>query len=589
MKKHTEVTVWEDRIERSEKLRKKKIKETKVYIDFYKGAQWGDVKYPFGYKPTINLFFPHIKTQIPSLYFQNPKWYVKPYGNVTDELKQASQLAQSYLNHYIATKMNRKLKMQIRLAITDAHFWFGAVKSGYFADFETNENFGKPKIIGNDGETPIYDLDKKTGDYKLDGDKEIVKSEKFIVMRKSPASFIFDTECDNYFEEGRYIIEQIVKPLKDVKKNKIYENTSDLRASFITKVGVSGLTETDLKSVEYAELLEDLERVILYEIYDLENNKLKVIAEGGERFLRNESMPEGIDEHPYSFLVFNTIPDEIYPLSDLRSLKSIQEDYNMGRAMIMEHAKRFARKYGYLEGAIEEDELEKLKDPADGTLFKVKDMPLSKIIEPLQDAPLDPSVYANFEQSKQDFREVGGSTESERGVVERRKTAYEASKINEGVGLRKADRRSLVEDFMADAGYRLLLSMQTNLSQEDQVDMGGNWTEVTRDKIKGKMSVIVEVGSCAPKIPEFERQDIVTLAQVLPMFPPEIIQVKLNFDGLITSLARSFDTLEASELLNTPEVQKQKQDQIDKMKQVELAIKGGIDKPKGGGGQNAPV
>jgi hypothetical protein len=294
-------------------------------------------------------------------------------------------------------------------------------------------------------------------------------------------------------------------------------------------------------------------------------------------------MPDGINEHPYSFLVFNTIPDEIYPISDLKPLKAIQEDYNMGRAMIMNHAKRFARKYGYIEGAIEEEELEKLVDPADGTLFKVKDMPLSKIIEPLQDAPLDPAVYANFDQAKMDFREVGGSTESERGVVERRKTAYEASKINEGVGLRKADKRSLVEDFMADVGTKLLLSMQTNLTMESQVEAEGNWQEITRDKIKGNMSVRVEVGSCAPKIPEFERQDIVALAQIIPMFPPEIIQVKLNFDGLINTIARSFDTIDAAELLNDEATQKQIKDQMDKRKDVELAIKGQI------GQKNAPV
>jgi hypothetical protein len=54
----------------------------------------------------------------------------------------------------------------------------------------------------------------------------------------------------------------------------------------------------------------------------------------------------------------------------------------------------------------------------------------------------------------------------------------------------------------------------------------------------------------------------------------------------LKTVARSFDTMEESELINSPEVQKQIQGKIDQMKQVELAIKSGIDKK---GQTNAPV
>ena len=580
MKRHTEVTIWADRIERGKKLRKKKLKDARVFIDYYKGKQWGELKYPLGYKTIINLIFPHIKTQLPSLYFQNPKWFVNALNIQQDG--ESADIAEKFLNYYVKYNMKTQLKKQIRLAIMDAIFWFGAIKSGYIADIESNKNFGMPKILGYEGETPIYDFDIN-GEVKIDKNEENVKNEKFVAIRKSPAAFIFDTEGDNCFEEGRYIIEEIIKPYDEVLKNKKYSNTKGLEATFITKIGLNDIDEKTLKTDEYRELYDDLKRIVLYEIYDLDNNKLKVVAEGGEKFLRDDDMPESIDRHPYSFLVFNTIPDEIYPISDIDPLRQIQDNFNIERGLILEHAKRDGRKYGYIEGMIDDDEMEKLKSPEDGTLFKVKELPLGKCIEPLADAPLDPTVYASFGQSKEDFREVGGSTESERGVVERRKTAYEASKINEGVGLRKADRRSLVEDFSADVGHKLVTSMQANMESETTMPEGET---VNQNKNQGKFKVSVEVGSCAPKIPEFERQDIVALLQTLPMFPQEMVQVTVNFGGLLKAVARSFDTMEESELINTPEDQKRIQGQIDQMKQVELAIKSGIDKK---GQTNAPV
>ena len=251
--------------------------------------------------------------------------------------------------------------------------------------------------------------------------------------------------------------------------------------------------------------------VTLYEIYDLEHDKLIVLAEDHDEFLRDENIPDGIEGSPYEFLRFNEIPDELHPLSDIKNLKPIQEEHNLGRAMIMTHAKRFGRKYGYKDGTFppgEEDaEMEKLKDPEDGGFFKyAEEMPI-----PMLDAPLDSAVYQNFQQTSIDFHKVGGSTEHERGTVERRKTAFEAGQISKEAGIRKEDRKSLTEDFAAGVGAKLLQSFQANLTIEQAVEIAGQagmqWQNISRENITGQFTVGVEIGSAAPAIPEFERQD----------------------------------------------------------------------------------
>jgi len=573
------LNVWRDRIERSKKFRKKQLKDVAKYIQFLEGNQWGDRKVSLSEKPVVNLIFSHIKTQLPYLYFQNPQFYCRPKqtfnARFMEALARDAQLAQIFLNYYTKENLGIELKKQVRLAILDAFFSFGTIKVGYSGNFEVNTNFGKNKVLGEeiDG-TPIYETDPITGEVLKDDEENILTNEAFYARRTSPMHMLFDPEIENYFEDGRYIGQEIVKSLHDVKNSSLYENTDNLEASFNIQ---PTMEVEDDKLPDHPELEADLQRITIYELYDLEHDKLLVVADGHDEFLRDEKTPDGIEGSPYEFLRFNEVPDKPYPMSDIKPLKPIQEEYNMGRGMIMTHAKRYGRKYGYKEGDFPGDEgvteMDKLKDPEDGIFFKYwENMPI-----PLEDAQLDPAVYANFQQTLIDFREAAGSTEMERGVVERRKTAYEASKISGGGEIRKGDRRSLVADFMAGIGHKLLQSMQSNLTLENAVEIAGElgkqWKTINRESISGDYTVGVEIGSLAPKIPELERQELMSVFQFLSQMPPELVMLKVNFGGILKSLPKYFPLLTANEILNSPEEEQKMMQFLTAMKQKQQQAK----------------
>lgn len=572
-----EIVVWFDRIERGKKLRTKKLKEVKKFIQYYKNNQWAEIT---GYKekPTINMIFAYIKSQIPFLYFQNPKWYVKPKPGHAVDAVDNSETATILLNYYVNENLRITLKKQMRLAILDAYFFFGVAKTGYTPELMLNENYGKPKILGYKDEAAIYDIDDVTGEAKVDTQEELVVSDKFASRRLSPACMIFDTECQNYFDDGRYIIEEISLPLEDVKNDSRYEHTEDLKPSYSIKHSL-GLTKDDESKSEYKELFDDLKRITIYEIYDLEHDKLKVVAEGEKNyFLRNEKTPDGIDGHPYSFLTYNDIPDELYPLSDLRILKSSQEEINKSQSLINSHAKRYGRKFAYMENLIDEAEMTKLESGEDGVFFKVKELPLNKAIELLPTAPLDAAVGAYQTTSKMNFDKLSASTEADRGAVERRKTATEARDMSQKGDLRKEDRRSQVEDFAADIGMKLLKSMQANLTVDDAIKIGGegaakNWIQIKdREQINGEFNVGVIVGSMTPKLPEYERADFAQFMQTLSLFPAELVQVKVNFDSILKASSKMFPSLEDIQLLNDDATQKKIQEQIQQKQKVEQLI-----------------
>uniref|UniRef100_A0A6M3KYW4 Putative head tail connector protein n=1 Tax=viral metagenome TaxID=1070528 RepID=A0A6M3KYW4_9ZZZZ len=566
------VKIWEDRIIRSKKIRKAALKEAKQYIDFYEGNQWGSKKTTLSEKPVINLLYAHVKLQVPILYFQNPRWYCRPSGPMAgiEQVVQNAQLAEYLLNYYTKENMGITLKRQIRLAILDAFFSFGTIKVGYVADFEANPNFGKNNVLGEDEQgNPIFEVDTETGNIITDTVEDIVVNEQFYARRISPTVMLFDTEAENYFEDGRYVIQEIVKPTEDIKSSPLYENTEDLEPSYSIKPGID---EVSSKPDDYSELIDDLKRNTIYEIYDLEHDKLLVTADGHTKFLRDEPMPDGIDRLPFEFLRFNEVPDRIYPMSDFKPGKSLQEEINMGRGMIMTHAKRYGRKYGYDDstfGGNAEEEMEKFKDPEDGGMFKLIDAGRPPTV--IQDATLDPAVYANFSQSLVDFREVMGSTENDRGVVERRKTATEAGFLARASGVRKEDRKTLVEDFAGGVGNKLLQSMQANLTAEHAVEIlgpaGKVWQGISKEQIAGQFTTGVEVGSSTQHLPEHERAELVQALQMIAQFPPELVMTKFNFDGLLEKLHMYFPLLEKADLINSPEQQQKMQQWLTQMKQ----------------------
>lgn len=580
-----EVAIWLDRIVRGERLRDKKIKEARRYIEYYKSNQWSDISGNYKEKPVINLVFSHIKSQIPFLYFQNPKWYAKPKQGFFKFAKN-SETATAFLNYYANENMGSSLKKQSRLAILDAFFIFGCIKTAYVADTEANVNFGKPKIKGYDeNNEPIYEME---GDkFVIDETEELPVNEKFVARRTSPARLIFDTECDSYFEEGRYIIEEINVSLSQLKKDKRYKNTATLKESYSIKVG-QALSSSDLEKEENMGVADDVKRTTIYEIWDIENKKLKVVSKGNsDKFLRNIDTPDGVEQHPYSFLVFNTVPDEAYPLSDMRSLKPIQDEHNKSLAMISAHAKKSRRKYGYIESMIDEDQLEVAEGGDDGAMFKVKELPMSKVMDIMPEANLSQSVFDYYNISRGAFDKISATTEADRGAVERKKTAFEASKIYGSADLRKEDRRSLVEDWLSDVGAKLLQTMQSNLTPEDAEEIipegKQSWVQVKdKNQIAGQFSVAVIVGSAAPKLPEYERNDFMMFMQAITQFPPELIKLKVDLNSILEAAAKMFPSLDGIKLLNTEEEQAKIKKEMDEQKRIENLMALNAQMSKGG-------
>jgi len=162
-------------------------------------------------------------------------------------------------------------------------------------------------------------------------------------------------------------------------------------------------------------------------------------------------------------------------------------------------------------------------------------------------------------ESRTDFNEVGSSTEAQRGVTERRKTAGEA-RFQEGHGaVRRGDKQSLVADFIVDTFQNLSKLLQETLTVPQVIKIIGKpgifWTEVSREDIQGEFQFEVEVSELQPRIPEIDRRElsdfILSLSQFLAVLLQNPISLQVfNLQGLVSEFAKNYPSINVEKIMN---------------------------------------
>lgn len=558
------VKKWQQRIAVARKIREEKLKDLKLLMDYYEGIQWhlNDNMTILKDKTTVNLIFSNIKKELPYLYFQNPTPIVNAKRG---EFEFNAFAQQELLKYYTRFNLNTEFKRHVRLAILDAKFSFGILKVSYTPKFSINPNANKPVIAGyDDFNNPIFIIDSETGNVLFEPNETLV-SELYYVERCSPREILIDAECRNFPERAKWIGHEIVKPLKYLKDNDLYKNTENLSRN----VDLSDLFRTTLQKtseeIQAAKELygEDTEKVKFVEIYDFENQELLVLPDNTHWFIREEN----IFLNPFSFLKFNEKPDEFYPIPDVRIEKPLQQEVNIGRSLMITHARRSARKYYYSEdtfrGIDDTEGIEAAKNPDDMTFFKIADY--DKPPEPLKLAVQDPTIFQNLIQSRTDYNEVTSSTEMQRGVTERRKTKGEAFFQEHHAAVRRGDKQSLVADFIVDTYTNLGKLMQHTLTIPQAIQVIGKagifWSQVARKDIQGEFFYEIDVSELRPQIPELDRRELSEFIFALSNFMnavainPILIQI-FNIKGLIGEFAKSYPSINVENILNvnvTPE------------------------------------
>ena len=508
---------WEDRINDAVKDREEWSRQFFVdkSRDYFEGKQNPGMGSEW---IVINKIYSHMQAQLPSLYSVDPYFYVKlkksykPDAQSVVAYEQKGKIRQAYLNYL---KGELDLKVKARLAIQDAHFAYGVLKVHFSADDQENPDSGAI-MTGEDGNPMIED-----GEFLYEPDT-IPINEKYNVSRVHPDDFIWGCESGTLEDKWDWVAEKIRLTKEEARADKRIMQ-SRLEGATREKSTKEGTTKKDYQTDEQK---GDEDVYVLWEIYDLKKKQWLMIADGsGRPVMKPQSLPPGVEDHPYAVLRFTLRDKSPYPIPPISQGIQVQYEYNSARSKVMVHRKRFNRKYEVFEQGLADPDMEiqKLESGEDGTI--IRKQVAQQIVFPISDAPLDPQSYQEIMALNNDMVEILGGSDNMRGIA-RADTATEASLIDKRLEVREGDRMSLVIDWIKTVAKKLDQLVQANITRDEAVRITGPegeaWKLVRTDDyeaIEGEFEYSVNVGATMPRLPQVERSQWLAFLQVVGNFP----------------------------------------------------------------------
>ena len=516
MKQSAYLQFCRDEVRRSKRWRTDQSYEDewKRYIDLYKGKQYNNPS-PND-QLMVNLIFSTVNTMAPSVSVNNPKFVVNS--------RRPEQAAQAVITEEVLNYMWRTYRYQdeFRLAVNDwiivGHGW---TKTGY--------KFTKPpeeKRANVDGADP-----EEASEYGIDDRDDVpgnVESEMYVyddrpfIERISPFDMFVDPDSRNP-KEMCWIAQRTWRPVQDVNVDSRYSPTARKRVSAKTWSRWSNSEgDSDARDDKPDKGPKSFCEII--EFYDIKRRTVAtfcldsdVTGDDESGFLiKPKPIPYAMG-HPFDMLRNYEIPDHFYPIGDVAQIESLQLELNQTRTQMMNHRKRFQRKWLYNRDAFDRDSVEALESDVDNTMIPVLADNLNDVIIPLP-AVITPSDF--YDQSgmiTNDIDRVSGISDYQRGAAQTavKRTATEAAMIQDSANARAQDRLAKIEAVLARLGERVIGLMQQFMTGDQVariVTMPGRaWVNYDPDYIQGEFDYEVAAGSTEPMNETFRRQSALQL------------------------------------------------------------------------------
>ena len=505
-------------------------------INLYRGKQYRSTA-PFD-RMLVNIAFATINTLYPSVSIGRPKIVVNPRGpEDADKSVIAEAIVNYWWEHY---QCQEEFQLAVRDFLILGHGW---VKSGY--------RYVEEDVVIEETDDEAASKDKAVNIAETD---IIVTEDRPFIERIDPFNMFVDPEGTT-MKDIRWIAQRVRRPLKDVKNDKRYD--------FGARQEVTGSTVSQYndgrqyKSMDSAYEPESFADII--EFYDLDKKTMCIFAaEGGDKFLVKPTEIPFAFGHPFTMLRNYDIPGYFYPMGELEAIEPLQYELNETRTQMMNHRKRYSRKYLYKENAFDDFGRNALASDEDNAMVPVKgDENLANVVAPMPALINPPDFYNQSSLIISDIDRVTGLSDYQRGILpEVRRTATEASILQGVADSRAAEKLTLIEKGIAVVAYRLIKLAQQFMTEEQVVrvtDKRGAWAWVQFDSdyIDGEFDFTVEAGSTVPQNEGFRRQRALQLVDAMAPFAQAGV---VNLESLAKLvLEQGFGVKDAENYLNKPE------------------------------------
>jgi len=467
-------------------------------IDLYRGRHYEDLSDED--RLLVNVSFSTVNVIAPSVAVNYPKIAVN--SRRPDDAPKAI-ITEAVVNYWWK---HFKVRPEFRRAVKDflivGHGW---LKCGY--------RYVEEEQIGDEGDNSDGSAEANEITPTI-----IVVEDRPFVERVSPFDVFVDPDATSMFD-ARWIAQRIRRSLKEIK--------SDKRFSKAARDSISATSWGRYNDDPSKKKVQDTEEgyVEIWEFYDIAEKTMCVFAEGCEHFLvKPMEMPYAFG-HPFVMIRNYDVPDYFYPIGDLEAIEPLQRELNATRTQMMNHRKRYSRKYLFKESAFDSDGRDALESDYDNVMVPVSsDENLNNVVAPFPAVVTPPEFYRQSDVIESDINTVSGISEYLRGSLpEIRRTATEAAIVQDAANARAADKLATIEGAIAEVASRLVSLAQQFMTGEQVARIVGRdgeplWVTFDSDYIAGEFDFEVEAGSTAPVNESFRRQMALQMVDAMAPF-----------------------------------------------------------------------
>ena len=445
---------------------------------------------------TINVIAPGVSVNYPKITVNARNAEQAPNAVVTEAI------VNYWWRHY---ECQKEFRRAVKDTLILGHGW---VKTGYRftekeVEHETADELANPESITESA--------------------QIITEDRPFVERISPFDVFVDSDCTS-LSDMRWIAQRIRRPLSDVKRDKRYNSVArnDAQPSHYSRYGLDGSRSRDTPrpSMEPEDTY-----VEIWEYYDIDSGKMSVFCDGGDKFLVNPVEIPFSFGHPFVMIPNYEVPDYFYPMGELEAIEPLQMELNQTRTQMMNHRKRFSRKWLYKESAFDADGRSALESDEDNVMVPViSEENINSVVGPMPAIISPPEFYNQSELISSDIDRVSGVSEYQRGSLpEIRRTATEAGIIQDAANARSSDKLALIERSIAEVARRLVALAQEFMTGEAAVRVAGTgakqvWLNFDKDYLQGEFDFEVEGGSTQPVNETVRRQQAVQVVDAMAPF-----------------------------------------------------------------------
>ena len=330
----------------------------------------------------------------------------------------------------------------------------------------------------------------------------------------NPLNFLPDPEATRTdLKDAGYVIFRFHKPTEDIKSSSLYKGVKDLKGTNTLKFEGG---KTDNKFVEdYMGKMNDLDRSILYEIWDFRKKKVVAFVDGLDYPIRNDEWLWGIKGYPCKILSAGESLTGFYPTPDFAAYESLV----MTKTLLMQKLTNLLiylnKSFIADKTAIKDtDSQQALEDIDEGGIIWV-DNPQGKdmkgFVQALNDFAFSESYVQFVAMIDQNIERLSFSDQQKGLMGQAKRTASEIVGLQTAGNLKIDFKKDAIVDWTVENVEILIELLQNNADspriQKIIKDAGEEFLPWDKDAIRGRYAVTIDMADMVQQNVEVKRKE----------------------------------------------------------------------------------